>query len=487
MEDYKVENGVLYVLNKNIETINIPDGVTKLIPMSGLWDNYMLKSVTIPASVEEIEEGVFLWNDNLKKITVDNGNKRYVSKGGCLIDTKYKKLIVACKKFNIPKDITVETIGEAAFVHCDTDKILLPHGVREICGQAFGKKLVCLEIPSSVCAISEYAFKLSDNLYEIKVDSQNTVYAVKNKCLIDMANKCVVRGCKDSVIPSDGSVVKLGASAFFGCKGLTQLFIPPTVTEIHEDAFHSCYNLTLEVSDEQHFTYSTISKITERKYTVVSEINSVIENGVLKSCSLKRGSWYNAHALRLFIPNAITKIGEGVFKGNEGLESVIMGKDVVEIVCNAFSNCPNLMDLRVVPENPELHSAGDCVIRTEQKRLILGCMASEIPSDGSVKQIWSAFYDCKRLRRITIPEGVTYLGAEAFHGCEWLKEAYLPKSLEKIGENAFYGCATPSAWGGFEPPVEIYYSGTAAEWFKIDGAASVDAYKIHCTDETIEN
>ncbi len=50
-----------------------------------------------------------------------------------------------------------------------------------------------------------------------------------------------------------------------------------------------------------------------------------------------------------------------------------------------------------------------------------------------------AFCGC-RLTKVTIPEGVTTIGACAFEGCTNLTEITLPNSLTTIGENAFICC-----------------------------------------------
>ena len=52
----------------------------------------------------------------------------------------------------------------------------------------------------------------------------------------------------------------------------------------------------------------------------------------------------------------------------------------------------------------------------------------------------SAFEGCSRLTSIIISEGVTSIGSSAFSGCYYLAEVTIPQSLTSIGQSAFYGC-----------------------------------------------
>ena len=54
--------------------------------------------------------------------------------------------------------------------------------------------------------------------------------------------------------------------------------------------------------------------------------------------------------------------------------------------------------------------------------------------------VGSAFFSCESLQSITIPEGVTSIGTTAFYGCKALQNMTLPNSLTAIGDMAFNGC-----------------------------------------------
>ena len=51
-----------------------------------------------------------------------------------------------------------------------------------------------------------------------------------------------------------------------------------------------------------------------------------------------------------------------------------------------------------------------------------------------------AFYKCRSLTTITIPEDVTSIGKNAFESCSSLTSITIPESVTSIGEDAFYSC-----------------------------------------------
>ena len=76
-----------------------------------------------------------------------------------------------------------------------------------------------------------------------------------------------------------------------------------------------------------------------------------------------------------------------------------------------------------------------------------GCTDTDIvipitsPDGDTVTSIGKrAFYGCKSLISIALPETVTSIGERAFYGCESLASIVLPETVTFIDEYAFYGC-----------------------------------------------
>ncbi|MBR4661548.1 MAG: leucine-rich repeat protein [Clostridia bacterium] len=95
------------------------------------------------------------------------------------------------------------------------------------------------------------------------------------------------------------------------------------------------------------------------------------------------------------------------------------------------------------------------------------CFSLETVSIPGVREIGdSAFYDCKSLRSIDIPDAVEKIGGRTFARCTSLRSVGFPAGLYEIGKYAFYGC---SALESLEFPSGLRYIGSGAFW----GASSV--------------
>lgn len=94
------------------------------------------------------------------------------------------------------------------------------------------------------------------------------------------------------------------------------------------------------------------------------------------------------------------------------------------------------------------------------KMINIGYGITDIPS--------SAFYNCRRVSSIAIPDGVENIGKEAFHRCDSLKRIVIPKSVKKIEEGTFSGCNNLTEIN-FVEESEIEYIGSKAfddtAWF----------------------
>ncbi|MBQ3549490.1 MAG: leucine-rich repeat domain-containing protein [Clostridia bacterium] len=190
-----------------------------------------LKEITIPEAVTFISPSVFENCIELQKATLPNS-----------ITFINASMFAGCEKLseiNVPESIT--RIGVSAFRNCKALKKLdLPDNLEQIDGFAFAYSgLVSFELPKSVKKLGEGAFDGCSKLLALNVEKGNGYYYSKNNCIIKNGGK-LIRGCKTSLIPADGSVNEIATYAFSGTDKITAVVITESIKNIGVGAFSGC-------------------------------------------------------------------------------------------------------------------------------------------------------------------------------------------------------------------------------------------------------
>lgn len=106
-------------------------------------------------------------------------------------------------------------------------------------------------------------------------------------------------------------------------------------------------------------------------------------------------------------------------------------RNVTSIGNSAFYECKNLTSVSV-PNN--VTTIGDDAF----------CYCWNLNSvniPNSVTSIGNyAFHECVRLSSVTFPDNITFIGESAFQGCQYLTSVTIPNSITSIGKNTFSGC-----------------------------------------------
>ena len=371
------------------ENITIPDSCDGYkvvgIGQSAFYNCQDIKSVTIPESVTSIESSAFGYCGNLEEVKLPGGIKTISS------STFYN--CSTLKTVNLPEGLT--EIGYNAFMYCGSlESIAFPETLERIKSAAFKYcgRLMSLNITASVKLIDSDAFMYCSGMETLTVESGNSVYKSVDNCIIEVAEKSLALGCKNSIIPADGSVTKIGQAAFGGCRDLFAIEIPYGIIEIENAAFIDSGLQHVDLPD-----------------SVVTIYSAAFDN-----CN----SLVSAH-----IPSSVQRIIDNPFRYCDKLDTLTVASG------NNYYTCKDWSD-----------NECNCIISTADKRLISGCQNTTIPADGNVVVTIGpeAFIGQYNLNAIRIPANITDIEFGAFQQCRSLNSVDIEYGLRYIGNRAFY-------------------------------------------------
>ena len=305
--------------------------------------------------------------------------------------------------------------------------VIVPDSVTSIGTYAFTGCTILKDItlPNSVTTIASTAFMNCTEIRNISVSSENSKYHSDGNCLIETASKTLVLGCRNSVIPSDGSVTVIGDFAFYQCSYLESVGIvgsgasielPSCVISISNSAFNGCNSLT--------------------SVTIPDSIETIGVNAFASCIKLKD----------IEISNSVKSIGQSAFKGCTSLVNIVIPDSVTSIGTYAFSGCANLTNITL---SNNITSLGQKIFEKCYK-------LANVTIPNSVKSIGdNAFDNCMALTSITIPDSVTSIGLQVFNSCTYLTSVTIPGSVNAFSNGVFAACTNLSA---------INFEGTVAQW-----------------------
>ena len=337
----------------NLTSIVVSENVTTIEGMAFEMCG-SLTSIALPSKLTSIEDGAFNFCEELSDIfyagSKDEWNNIAIAESN---DALYKAQIHynvslgdngLAFKSNGDGTCSVSGIGT-----CTDTEIVIPSvspmgdAVTSIDSFAFRdcNNLTSITIPESVTSIEYGAniFSYCANLSSIKVDDDNPVYHDDGNCVIHTASKELITGCKDSVIPADGSVISIGDFAFEGCTGLKDIEIPNTITSIGMCAFYDCDSLTeIELPDSiTHVGYHTFVGCSNLETANIPPKVPYITWGMFAACR---------RLTTLTIPVDAALVGiayESLV--NTSITSLYLPQSIKFIDPSAFENCSNLTDI----------------------------------------------------------------------------------------------------------------------------------------------
>ena len=234
-------------------------------------------------------------------------------------------------------------------------------------------------------------------------------------------------------ITISNSVTNIESDAFATCSSLTNITIPNSVMSIEEFAIIDCDNLeSITISNSvTNIGDGLCYRCSNLKNIYVDKNNQYYssENGILFNKDKSKLIKYPDGKInkQCIIPDNVTDIGEYAFAACSSLTSITIPNSVTSISDRAFYYCSSLTSITI---------------------------PNSVTSIGG-----SAFNSCSSLTNITIPNSVTCIDAYTFMRCSSLTSITIPNSVTSIEYGAFNECSSLT---------DVYYTGTKAEWEKID-------------------
>ena len=265
-------------------------------------------------------------------------------------------------------------------------------------------------------------------------------------------------------------VAHIEGAAFQGCNILEKLNFPAKLTSVGDNAFRSCLSLELDNLPDS-LLYVGREAFCDVPLKAL-KLDRKVEMGA--------GAFSNTPITEIEMTTPCDSIREGTFRDCPNLTKITIGEGLKYIGYSAFSNspvkeanlpstlrdissyaflgyssyCPFINDIQ--PENHIRYIgkvAYQCVDRDLEEYTIKDgtvTLADELfeSSQGnafhipaSVEQIGNGAFAYTQIKALPEMLGLKRIGGEAFYGCKNLKKLTIPETVEYIGGRAFYGCS----------------------------------------------
>ena len=427
------------LFNNNVTSIDFPDDSEiekiefkiysiNIIKNSVYRSSSLIESLTLPASLCQLEEGWCCELPNLKEIKVSPLNKNFK-----LIDNKlligkamqdkedFDILIFATRDIeeaNIPNNIRhiqsfcFELCTKLTKVNFSEESQLKTVGI-----YAFYKSLILdIKLPPLVSTIGTYAFGstpiqnilLSENVVEI--------------------GKYFISGCKNIEnlhFSPDSKLKVIGEYSFSSSCILNDIVIPSSVCRIEEGAFSSVNTNSISIPHSVEY----IGKSAFCRTTIKNESFCIplylatIESSTFNSFLIKE----------VVIPSSVVNIEEYAFYKCNKLEEIKFssGSKLQKVGKNAFTETSiKAIEIPSSVENIEENSFYKCN-KLEEIKFSSGSKLQKVGKNAFTETL---------IKTIEIPPNVVNIKEHTFYNCFQLNEIIFPNEskLQKIEKEAFY-------------------------------------------------
>ena len=371
-------------------------------------DNYKLKGVIIPDTVDYVSREIFSGCVSLTDVDLGKG-----------ITSISFGMFYNCKSLEsltIPEQIKyLGGYEQDPFDGCTSLKNLYLKA-KNISFIRYLKlpSLTNIVIASTVDSLPDGAF--SGYKYLENVTFENGLLVLPNECF----KNCT--GLKSITLPD--SMMSVGKSAFENCYNLKSVTFSKNLNTISPSAFKGCSSIeSLNFNDN-------LREIGNNAFEECSSVKNVTFNNSLNT--IGESAFANCSSVeKVDLPESVSSLGTYAFAGCEGVKSVTLSSKLNYVNDGVFSGCSSLESVDLPDNISEIgaNSFADC---TNLKNIRFGKNLIHIDS--------YAFSGCSSLKSIEFPAGLQYIWSNAFIDCTNLSSVKLNSGLKQISDYAFYNC-----------------------------------------------
>ena len=404
-------NSYIFGNCEKLKAVAIPEK-TEYIGSGAFYNCSSIESINVPSKVKTIDSGAFSGCLNLKKVETKNISS------WCMIDfgdATSNPLYYAGELYQNGEKVTsleipdtISTVKPFAFYNC--------------------RSIESVSIPESVTSIGKHAFRGCTGITEVVIPESVT-----------NINASAFRSCRGlSAVTIPDSVTLIGYAAFYNCKNLKRVTVPYSVTKIGEKAFYGKSYLTIcgyadsaaeTFAKENGFKFELVCKHDSAFYKTVAEISATCtEEGFTEGVFCEKcNDWVSGH--EIIKAHHINENGDRICD--------VCGSDLAI----RFGSCGENAEYR-------LYSDGELVIEGSgalsncagEFKKIRNRVKKITVSDGVTTLGASSFANFKNLFEVVLPESVTDLGTWTFAYCKKLSSINIPNGVKSIGDSVFSNC-----------------------------------------------
>ncbi|MBR2460215.1 MAG: leucine-rich repeat domain-containing protein [Clostridia bacterium] len=401
---------------RRLRTVSLPKNL-HTVATRAFFNCIALEEPRIPSTVQRIEFGAF---GNCAKLhcsyfspdaTVDP--EAFI---GTAWDERNNRSLLKQFSYTQLTDGTyaINSVGNA---FKRKQEITIPTNVSRLSFSAFFacREITSVTIPGSVTSIAPNCFSECQMLGSITVSENNPVYKSANGALLSRDGERLFF-CPPNVIsftvPNGVKIIEPGA--FRACKKLKRILLPQGLERIEADAFSTCVLLSdLTLPD-------SVAHIGASAFSFCRSLTGI------------------------HLPSSLITLGESAFNACSQLSEVIFPDSIEKIGEKAFNSCPRLSSFEI-SESCKNYSTVDGVLFNKDKTVLIACPQSKkgryvAPRELKTVSGW-AFYDCRSITSVSLPDTVTSIGVCAFMGCSSLRTFKIPKGMTSVADYTFAWCS----------------------------------------------